>query len=113
MIKATLEFYEKNLAGEFDTEPSIYIAGGNSKEDILDGQEYLWQAIEIEGYDNAEVLVFVEFEEDGVYLDRDEFVMTAEVVRTSEPSNYVVWGNKKPHIFKIDREHSKIHIEPQ
>lgn len=111
MVKATLGFYEKICDGDFNEHPSTYMVNGITKELVLDEiKDVLWQAIEIEGFDNSEVLVTVDFEKDGEYLDRDEFVMTAEIIRTSEPSNYVVWANKVPHIFKINREQSKISI---
>lgn len=110
-VKATFEFYEKTCAGTFDNEPSVYVVEGETKEEILDNKDVLWQAIEIEGFDNSEVLVMVDFEEDGEYLDRDDFIMTAKITRTDKPSGYVVWGDKKPHIFKIDREKSEIHFE--
>jgi hypothetical protein len=112
MIKATFEFYEKNIVGKFNDEPSVYVATGNRKEDI-NTEDILWQAMEIERFDESEVLVVVEFEEDGVYLDRDEGLMTASIVRTDEPSGWVQWGDKKPTIFKIDRKRSKITLTPQ
>lgn len=112
MIKATFEFYEKNIAGKFNNEPSVYVATGNRKEDI-NTEDILWQAVEIERFDESEVLVVVEFEEEGVYLDRDESLMTASIVRTDEPSGWIQWGDKMPTIFKIDRERSKITLTPQ
>ena len=39
--------------------------------------------------------------------------MTASIVRTDEPSGWIQWGDKKPTIFKIDRERSKITLTPQ
>ena len=110
-VTATFNFYEKDLSGGFDTEPSTYVARGKNKQDILDNMGVLWQAIEIECFGNSEVFVTVDFEENGAYLDRDEFVMRTNVVRTTEPSGFVVWGNKKPHIFKIDKNKSSISID--
>lgn len=112
MVKAKIEFFEKTCAGTFETEPSIYIAENKTKDEILI-QEILWQAIEIEGFDNSEVYVTVDYEEDGEYLDRDEFIMKAKVVRTDKPSRYIVWGDKKPHIFEVDKSRSEIYIEGQ
>lgn len=110
MVKATFEFYEKNIIGTFNVEPSIYEATGERKEDI-DIRDVLWQAIEIERFDESEIYVTIDFEEDGLYLDREEATITADVVRTEEPSEYVLWFDKKPTIFKIDREKSKLYIE--
>lgn len=110
-VKATFEFYEKNLTGTFDGKPRIYVLHGKSKEEIVESKDILWQAIEIEGFDNSEVMVAVQFEEDGEYLDREEFIMTANIVRTDKPSGFIEWGAKRPHIFAVDRNASTIKVE--
>lgn len=103
--KATFMFYEKTSAGTFDySEPCVYEVEGETMEDIFNNDDVYWKAIEIEGFDNSEVLVMVDFE-------WDKFIMTSKIVRTDEPSDYIEWGDKKLHIFKIDREKSEIHFE--
>lgn len=110
-ITAIFEFYEKNLNGNFEVEPCTYSLTGETKEEIVNRKDILWQAIEIDGFDNSEVLVIVNFEEDGEYLDRDEFIMITNIVRTDKPSRFVEWGNAAPCIFEIDRNSSSINIE--
>lgn len=111
-IVATVNFYEANTQGSFSTTPSsVYKLKGEDLESIKSRiTEILWQAVEIEGFDNSEIFVEMEFEQNGEYLDRDEFCMTPATVRTSEPSDYIVWGNKKPYLFKIDRTLSDLNI---
>ena len=38
----------------------------------------------------------------------DECVVTPEIVRTSEPSKFIMWGNRLPHIFTVDKQRSKL-----
>lgn len=110
-VVATINFYEANMEGVFDNEPSVYEVRGNGLEEAKKLLwETLWQATEIEGYDDSEVLVEAQFERDGEYLDREEFYMCPVVVRTVEPSEYIIWGDKKPHIFKIDRALSNLYV---
>ena len=112
MVKGKISFITKDTDGNWMTKtPIVYVKEGKSKKDILSDKELFWQAIEIEGFDNTEILVEVVYEEDGNYLDRDEGVMTSHIVRTNEPSDYIVWGNAVPHIFKIDREKSSFNIK--
>lgn len=108
---ATISFYEASMEGCFDNEPSIYELRGGSLEEVKDGvEEIFWQATEIEMFDGAEVLVEVQIERNGEYIDRDELHMRPMVVRTAEPSGYIIWGSKKPHLFKIDRAASDLRI---
>lgn len=102
------EFYEKNLNGDFDTEPSEYRKECDTEDEVKNYEDLLYQAIEIECFDNSEIYVVAEFTEDGEYLDRDEFVIKPHIVRIDEPSKYIKWGDKTPHIFSIDRARSCI-----
>lgn len=104
----TFELYEKNIRGDFDVEPYEYRKECDTENEVKVYEDLLYQAIEIDGLDNAEVYVVAEFTENGEYLDRDEFIIRPHIIRTSEPSKYVKWGDKTPHIFSIDRSRSYI-----
>ena len=47
-------------------------------------------------------------EENNEYYSSDECVVTPEIVRTSEPSKFIMWGNRLPHIFTVDKQRSKL-----
>lgn len=67
----------------------------------------IWQCIELDGL-SGRCLVEVFYDDsEKEYLDHDEFVIRIDkVVFTDEPSKFVKWGDKKPHIFTVDREKS-------
>lgn len=106
-----LEFYEEKIGGGFENgDPSCYKIEGDTFESVCNIGEILWQAVEIEGYDNRKVLVKMRAEKDGNVVRNDEFHIETTIVRTEVPSKFVVWGDKKPHIFGIDRGTSSIKI---
>ena len=97
----------------------------NGKFNTLDGYEYrtecdtlenakasikdvIWQSVELDGL-TGNCMIEVSHEYQGEYVDGDDFVIRIEkVVHTDEPSKFVKWGYKKPHIFTVDREKSVI-----
>ena len=110
-VKAMIDVCPKNPAGVFDiSAASTYVAYGESKETVP-VEVTLKNAVEIEELDGIETAVEITYEEIGVYLDRDEFVMTPNVVRTNDPSQLIDWGDKTPDIFAIDRDKTTLNIE--
>ena len=109
MVTATFHFYKKNIDGNLDYERIVYKATGERKEDI-DIKEVIWQAIEVEGFDLSEVYVSIYYKENGFCVDFKETIITADVVRTTEPSECILWDNREPPVFKIDREKSKLYV---
>ena len=115
MVCVTINIYREGRNGGYEwCENAVYTMSGRTKEHILEqmrDKEFLWQAIEMDNLDNAKLLVELEFEENGEYLDRDEYTVTTNISRTSEPSDYILWGNRNPSIFKINRKRSSINVE--
>lgn len=72
-------------------------------------QDLIFQAIEIEGME-SDFLLETLVEENDEYYSSDECVVTPEIVRTSEPSRFIMWENRPPHIFSVDRKRSKLHF---
>lgn len=106
-----LEFYEEKVGGGFENgDPSCYKIEGDSFEDVCSIGEVLWQAVEIDGYDNRKVLVKMNVEKDGETVRTVKFHIETSIVRTEIPSKFVVWGDKNTHIFEIDRSNSHIKI---
>lgn len=105
MAVSRILIYEKNTDGNFNETPIIYEVETDNIDDAkFCSTEMIWQAIEIEGLDDSEMIVEFEVEENGEYVDRDEYFVTAQIVRTDEQSNY----SKHVRIRQIDRENSKI-----
>ena len=46
----------------------------------------------------------------GEYVDSDKFVLNFSIVTTDAPSEYFIWGKHNPHVFKVDREKSRISL---
>lgn len=110
MFKTMFLITEKNCVGQFNGEPYEYLLETEKYPTGKQIQDLLFQAVEIEGI-SSECLVQMTVECDGEYFSGDECVMTCEVVRTEEPSKYVQWGDKEPHIFSVDREKSSLRFE--
>lgn len=99
-----------------DDERRIYTEDGHKYKtecDTLDNaklsvNDVIWQSVELDGligYVNVEVSI----SNDEQYVDHDEFEINVKnVVFTDQPSKYVLWGNKTPHIFTVDREKSVV-----
>lgn len=100
-------FYEKTLSGLFDAEPHEYRLKTEEYPTPENIQDVIFQAIEIELMESEFFLELI-VENDGKYVNSDECIVYPEVYRTSEPSSFVRWGNKKPHIFSVDRGKSKL-----
>ena len=55
------------------------------------------------------VNVSVSIESNGEYVDGEEFeILVEKVAFTEQPSKYIKWGNKVPHIFTVDRNNSVV-----
>lgn len=72
----------------------------------------IYQAIEIEGLDNSSFICeYVISRIDGKdceFINHEEFEAIPVIVRTKEPSKFIKWESKAPHIFAIDRLASKL-----
>lgn len=80
----------------------------NAKASIKD---VIWQSIELDGL-TGNVMIEVSHEHQGEYVDGDTFTIRVDkVVHTDEPSKFVNWGAKKPHIFTVDRKQSVVIYE--
>ena len=106
-----LEFYEESFGGGYGSEPSCYSIEGDSINEVSDVEDVIWQAVEIEGFDNRRILVKSRIEDDGEIVCEDKFYVDAEIKRTDNPSKFIKWGEKKPHIFEIDKKNSKLTVK--
>lgn len=112
MYSTTVSITEENIQGSFDypSTPHVYKKDSETLKDAHDIiEELVWEAIEIEGLDSLKCHIDIAIEQDGKYVDHDEFILSADIIRTETPSSYVIWGDKKPHIFQIDRARSRIY----
>lgn len=106
-----LEFYEEKIVGGFEGgDPSCYKIEGEDFESVCGIGEVLWQAVEIDGFDNRKVLVKMQIKKDGIVVSNEKFHIETSIARTDVPSKFIVWGDKKPYIFEIDRNRSRIKI---
>lgn len=103
-----IDIYEQNENGDFDGEPYVYTLTSNSKSRVKMCMDVLFEAVEIEGLDNRDILVNITVFKNGRYVESDEAIFQTQITRTDEPSKFIVWGHKKPHIFSIDKNKSKI-----
>lgn len=97
------------------SDPMLYKMETKAYPDSNDIVNMLFQAIEIEGLDNSsfecDYVISRIFGDDYEFVNHEECKVTPHIIRTSEPSKYVQWGNKKPHIFAIDRKQSHLEFE--
>ena len=115
MYKNFVTLTQEN-AGEkrrvYTTEGIEYCSKCDTLEHSKDSlNDIIWQAIEIDGL-TGYVYVIYEIEKDGEYVDGEEFEIFIEnVVRNfGIPSKYIIWGNKIPHIFEVNRDKSSFYI---
>lgn len=110
-VLAEIEIYEEHDNGVFAGQPHTYVQAAHSVEEAKDIEDVLWQAIEVECLDNMDILVEMTlYNKDGEYIDRDEAVYRTTITRTKQPSAFIVWRNKMPNIFRIDKENSRLEI---
>lgn len=108
MVISRILFYEKNTDGEFNKNPIRYETEVDTLGEVARSQyEMIWEAIEIEGFDDSEILVEFEVEENGKYITKNRCFVKPHIVRTQEPSRYV----KNPRVCRIDREKSRITVK--
>ena len=97
----------------FNSTPVVYEAEvENAEAGMMRREDIIWQAIELEGFGEEAVLLETELkDENGECIDRDEcFVIIDTIHHTDEPSKYIIWGNKKPHVFTVDRVNTRFSI---
>lgn len=106
-----VEIFEESVCGEYMGDPHVYRKTAETLDEARDVKELLWMAAEIEGLDDSVCHVDVEiFDNDKKVVEESKLRVAAEIVRTDVPSPYVIWGDKTPHIFQIDREKSSLSI---
>lgn len=109
MFTTYYDFYEKYDDGKFHGDPHQYKIETEDYPSPERFQELLFQAAEIDCL-NGEVLCERRTELNGEYYDSDTFVLLFSIVTTDVPSEYFIWKNHKPHVFKVDRERSSISL---
>lgn len=115
MYVTTCYYYEQNVNGDFGyLDPHAYQIESNKEPTAEELDDLLWQMVEIERIEDGQLLLIEQkIEKDGEYFDYNEAVVRVTVVRTKEPSDFIIWKNKIPNIFKVDRRLSKYDIESQ
>lgn len=108
MFRTEFLITEQTVTGKFDSEPYEYVL---ETEEYPTGQQIrdlVYQAIEIEGISSyCHIQMTVEL--NGEYFSGDECVVElVKIVRTTEPSKFIKWEDKVPHIFAVDKENSFI-----
>lgn len=94
---------------EEGADPCLYISNTNSLLNAVKSvNEMIFQAIEIEGFDKAKLSFEYIISKNGEYVSGDEGELQVYAERTKEPSKYVKWGNKEPHIFSLDRNNTEL-----
>lgn len=101
---STLNIYEPNIFGKYDTEPYVYMYKGAEKMSNEDFNNLITQCVEIERIaEGTTLFVEVRTEYDGKYLDGDDYEITVEkvVLSDDELSSYVDWEKCSPKLPKI------------
>lgn len=97
---------------EENSDPYIYVKKSKTRLEASNVTDLIFQAIEIEGLDRSKFTVEYTVTKNGEYVDSEPPTLVyTNIVRTKEPSKYIMWNDKKPHIFSIDREHSELIFE--
>ncbi len=110
MVTARVTISEQDLNGKFKTDgyeyQSVCDTLENSKKSIND---IIFECLELDGISGVCFVEVVYDDDKNGYIDSDEFtIRIMKVARTDEPSKFVKWGNKKPHIFAIDKNKTVI-----
>ena len=116
MFKTTCLYHEANDDGTFGgyNDPHIYSINTDNEPTAEELDNIFWQMVEIECIEDGQLVLVEQLtEKDDEYKDYDQAVVKVNVKRTDEPSSYIIWGNKIPNIFKIDRSNSFYNIESQ
>ena len=111
MFEMMIEIYEASAADSslFTGDPHTYQINSTEMPPAEALQDLLYMAMEIDGL-NGECLVESTVEKDGEYVQGDAWIVRFVPVLTDKPSTYVNWGDKKPHIFQLDREKSRVDL---
>lgn len=107
----TVRIYSESAAGGYAAQPHIYRKTAGSLEEAKNSIDLIWQAIEIEQLDNQKLYAETVIEKDNEYVDSEAFYIKSHITRTNIPSALIIWGERKPHIFSIDRNRSLIEVE--
>lgn len=108
MYRTEFLITEQTVAGELNSEPYEYVLETEEYPTGKQIRDLVYQAIEIEGI-SSDCYLQMTVEHNGEYFSGDECVIElVKIVRTEEPSRFIVWGDKVPHIFSVDRDKSFI-----
>ena len=98
--------------GVYREDPTfIYTRQGDTAEDVRNIEDLLFQAIEVESLDDITLFVQQFIDRDGVFFDYDEALVTPRITRTNQPSELIIWGDREPNIFAIDRAKSNLEVD--
>lgn len=113
MYKTTVDIFEASAADKnlFTGEPHSYAMTTTTYPTAENINDLLFMAMEVDCL-SGETLVEMQTEKDGEYVRGDSCVVSFSPVLTDIPSKYIDFdfGDKKPHIFEIDREKSRIDL---
>lgn len=108
MFKVEFLITEETATGQFDSEPYEYVLETLKYPTGQQIRDLVYQAIEIEGI-SSDCHLQMTVELDGEYYSGDECIVElTNIVWTEEPSKFIKWGDKVPHIFSVDRDRSVI-----
>lgn len=108
MFRTKFLICEETVTGQFDSEPYEYVLETENYPTGKQIRDLVYQAIEIEGI-SSDCHLQMTVELDGEYFSGDECIVElVNIVRTEEPSKFIKWGDKVPHIFSVDRDKSFI-----
>lgn len=112
MYKTTVDIFEASAADKnlFTGEPHSYAMTTKTYPTAENINDLLFMAMEVDCL-SGETLVEMQTEKDGEYVSGDSCVVSFSPVLTDIPSKYIDFGDKKPHIFQIDKEKSSIQLE--
>lgn len=116
MFKTTCIYHEPNDDGSFGgyNNPHIYTTNTENEPTANELDDLFWQMVEIECIADGQLILVEQLtEENGEYHDYDQAIVKVNVKRTEKPSSYIIWGDKVPNIFKVDRNNSSYDIEFQ
>lgn len=108
VFKTEFLITEQAVTGEFNSEPYEYVLETENYPTGKQIRDIVYQAIEIEGI-ASDCHIQMTVEQNGEFFSSDECIVElVNIVRTEEPSNFIKWGDKIPHIFTVDKENSFI-----
>lgn len=108
MVTARITVSSQGLDGKFlqdGCEYQITCKDLETSKKLL--KDVIWQSIELDQLIGRCLVEVFYDDNEKEYLDHEEFVIRIEkIVFTNEPSRFIKWGDKKPHIFTVDKNKS-------